>query len=672
MLVLALFYLLSFVGVYFSSRNFLHGLTALNSANKILNLTTQASEGLDTLTDNVGPSLEVRSAGDAQFAFRANLEQVLAGIVLSKNLVADDPKISGYLNDAEQALVQYEHVISSIFSKLPSLPKGRSATDVERIRSELAVAGEFEADAKESLRKAQIALKGNSDAIFESVYATRYRPLFVAVAMGLLFFSFVLVAGLSITRRLAISVGNLILATEEVARGNLGYQAEVLEQDEIGRLTSAFNQMVQSLAQGRAELRGSLDRTRRLQTITAAFSEALGPDQVNEIIVRQGFEALGASSGIIAMVTEGGEELEIKRIEGFPEDMPERSRRIPVSAELPIAVAFRYRKPIFIESMRSLFEQFPETRKYVVDPSERSLIAVPLTVGSEAFGVLFLNFQGARQFTQNEKDFVVALARQCAQALHRAQLFEDAHQAVQARDEFLSIASHELKTPLTPLRLQIQGLIRHIKLRANEPIPVELLTRIAENSDRQISRLAHLIEDLLDVSRITAGRLSLSPEEFNLAEMLEDVVNRYGHQMQNAKTPIQIEADPKLSGCFDRVRIEQVLINLITNAAKYAPGQPVVIRLQETQDKIQLKVQDQGPGIAEADQQRIFDRFERVRERDNVGGLGLGLYISKQIVEAHGGRIYVDSRPGHGSTFVVELPMANRSESGLGPQALSH
>jgi signal transduction histidine kinase len=387
----------------------------------------------------------------------------------------------------------------------------------------------------------------------------------------------------------------------------------------------------------------------------------LSPDQVTEIIVRQGFEALGACAGVIAIVSEDERHLEVTRMEGYSETIQAKWKRFPVAASLPLADAFRYRQAIFIESPTVLEERYPDADPEVRSPTP-ALAAIPLAVGSKAFGVMGLSFPAERNFYRVEKEFLLALAGQCAQALHRSQLYDDAQNAIRTRDEFLSIASHELKTPLTALRLQLQGFMRQVEKGKGVNLSLDRLNKIAQTSDRQVTRLTRLTEDLLDVSRISSERLSLDREEFDLGEMVKDVVARYGQQMVSLKTPVEIQAEPGIRINGDKIRIEQVLINLLMNAAKYAPGEPVKVFLSETADGARLSVQDRGPGIAAEDRERIFDRFERVRARDNVGGLGLGLYISRQIVAAHGGRLFVESRPGEGSTFVAEIPRAATSK----------
>jgi PAS domain S-box-containing protein len=230
-------------------------------------------------------------------------------------------------------------------------------------------------------------------------------------------------------------------------------------------------------------------------------------------------------------------------------------------------------------------------------------------------------------------------------------------EAVRARDEFLSIASHELRTPLTPIKLQLQNLGLLIKSGNSEKLSAERIKKVIAISDKQLTRLTALIEDMLDVARISSGRLTLNLEQQDLVGVIREVCERYAVQAATAKTPLELEAPSKISAIFDRLRIEQVLINLITNAMKYAPGSPIHISIVRSTDHVRVYVRDQGIGISKDDLERVFDRFERVLSSNNVGGLGLGLYISRQIIESHGGRIWAESRVGAGSTFTFELPL---------------
>jgi PAS domain S-box-containing protein len=227
--------------------------------------------------------------------------------------------------------------------------------------------------------------------------------------------------------------------------------------------------------------------------------------------------------------------------------------------------------------------------------------------------------------------------------------FQELKLAIRARDEFLSIASHELRTPLTALKLRVQGLLQGKSLD-------DKLRKRLESASRQTERLERLIDNLLDVSRITTGHLELEPEEIDLVEVVGDVVERHRDEATQNGSRIEIESIAQASGLWDRMRVEQVVTNLISNAVKYGDGKPISVTIRADNEFAEVSVKDNGIGIAAADLERIFAQFERAATRRTYGGLGMGLYIARQIVTAHGGSVRVESELGQGSTFSVSLP----------------
>jgi PAS domain S-box-containing protein len=234
----------------------------------------------------------------------------------------------------------------------------------------------------------------------------------------------------------------------------------------------------------------------------------------------------------------------------------------------------------------------------------------------------------------------------------------EAEAGVQARDRFLSIASHELRTPLNSLQINIQLLLRgardgslHDRLAARAPAMLEAC-------ERQVKVFTRLVNDLLDISRIAAGRLELCLDDVDLAAVVRDVVAHFGPELTQAGCPVTVHADVPAVGRWDRSRLEQVVMNLLSNALKYGRGKPVEVSVRADAESARLTVRDQGIGIAPEDRERIFTRFERGVTGPEYGGLGMGLYIVRQLVEALGGLVRVDSEPGTGATFTVELPRA--------------
>jgi PAS domain S-box-containing protein len=233
-------------------------------------------------------------------------------------------------------------------------------------------------------------------------------------------------------------------------------------------------------------------------------------------------------------------------------------------------------------------------------------------------------------------------------------------EAIRVRDEFLSIASHELRTPLTPLKLQIQGLVSLIRRKQLASLTEDRLRKMADISDKSINRLSTLIDNLLDISRINTGKLQLNYEEVNVVEMMQELVERYKTEILNSGCEVAIKSDGVVVGMFDRLRLEQIILNLLTNSLKYGAGKPIDVSLTTIADKVIITFKDYGIGIAKVDQERIFQRFEQVENKTQVGGLGLGLYITRQIIEAHGGKISLESNLGEGTTFMIQLPLKGR------------
>jgi signal transduction histidine kinase len=273
--------------------------------------------------------------------------------------------------------------------------------------------------------------------------------------------------------------------------------------------------------------------------------------------------------------------------------------------------------------------------------------------------------ESGRDYSDWELALAEELGRRAGLAVENARLFKDTQQAVRARDEFLSVASHELRTPLTTLELQVASLER--AAAKGEAVPPEKFSGRLDSITRQLDRLSSLVENLLDVSRVSAGRLALNLENVDLAQVVRDVLARFQDQLVSAQCELAVGLEEPCIGQWDRMRLEQIITNLLSNAIKYGPGKPIEVRLKSLTDACALTIKDNGIGIATEDQGRIFERFERAASERHFAGLGLGLWIVSQIVHAMGGQITVKSELGAGSVFTVSLPRLLRALPATGP-----
>jgi signal transduction histidine kinase len=241
------------------------------------------------------------------------------------------------------------------------------------------------------------------------------------------------------------------------------------------------------------------------------------------------------------------------------------------------------------------------------------------------------------------------------QQLQNTQL--ELEQAVRMRDDFMSIVAHEVRTPLNGLILETQLRKMHLARDNAAAFTLDKMHAMVDRDERQIKSLIRLIEDMLDVSRIRTGKLSIRSTRFDLSTLVRDVLHNFSQQIDAAEASVTLDAEQPVIGKWDEFRIEQVISNLLTNALRYGARNPVSLKVYREGGLALVEVQDQGIGISEENQKRIFQQFERVSAKYAVTGLGLGLFISEQIVAAHGGTISVHSRIGEGALFRVCLPL---------------
>jgi PAS domain S-box-containing protein len=294
----------------------------------------------------------------------------------------------------------------------------------------------------------------------------------------------------------------------------------------------------------------------------------------------------------------------------------------------------------------------PENLAALRRMNPRSMMCVPLQARGQTIGVIsFVSITPDRRYRLENLHTAEGLAHRAALAIDNARLYREAQEAIRCRDQFLSIASHELKTPLTSIQLRLQSILRAARrgLEENPVIPM------VEDAERQGWRLARLINELLDVARITSGKFRLEREDMDLSAAVQAVLERFQEELHQKKYSVTFHPSPS-PGNWDRLRLEQAITNLLSNAIKYGEGKPIEVSIHSADESVSLEVKDGGMGMQPELLRRLFHPFERGQPTNHYGGLGLGLYIVRQIVEAHGGSIGVQSEPGRGSRFTMKLP----------------
>jgi PAS domain S-box-containing protein len=457
--------------------------------------------------------------------------------------------------------------------------------------------------------------------------------------------------------RVPVLVGSAILEEEEE-----NCVAFILDLTERKRAESERARLLEGEQKARGVAERAADRTARLQTITAALSEALTPAQVAAVVLNQVVPALGARAGSIVLLSERRDELEILDAVGLPPNLLDDWQRFPVARNVPLAVAVRTGQLVILEDLGARERAFPNLVSMHAQTGNQALAAIPLIVEGRAVGAMGLSFQEAQKFNDEDRAFMLAIARQCAQAIARARLYDaerrsraEAEAANRTKDEFLATLSHELRTPLTAM-LGWTRLLRTSNL--DETTAAHALETVERNAKAQ----AQLIEDILDVSRIITGKVRLEVSPVELVPVIEAALDAVRPAMDAKSIQLQTKLDP-LAGAVsgDPTRLQQVVWNLLSNAVKFTgKGGRIEVGLERSGSHLQITVRDTGEGIGAEFLPYVFDRF---RQADGSttrmhGGLGLGLAIVRHLVELHGGTISAESAgEGHGATFTVALPI---------------
>jgi signal transduction histidine kinase len=406
----------------------------------------------------------------------------------------------------------------------------------------------------------------------------------------------------------------------------------------------------------RAATERAARRTAALGALAADLAAAATVEEVAAASVRHAIAATGAFAGTVARPSADGTALDLLLSLGYPAAV-ETLRQLPSGVPTPLGDAIRTGRPVLLGTRSERETTYPHMAPLHETIGGGAFAAIPLIVEGRTLGALGLNFASARTFDDDDRALLGVLAGQAAQAFGRARLYDEVRAAVEARDEFLSVAAHELRTPVTTIKGFAQGLQRAQRRGRADP---ERVARALEQIDRASTRLNNLVGDLLEIGRIRSGRFTLRRQNLALAALVREVVERHramaggAHRLTVDLPGVgpTVRADPE--------RLEQVLGNLLDNAVKYSPeGGEVRVSLRAEGAGAVLTVRDEGIGLPPGAEEAIFEPFGRAAnaQAGQLPGMGLGLYVCREIVDLHDGRIWASSAgEGEGATFSVWLP----------------
>lgn len=477
---------------------------------------------------------------------------------------------------------------------------------------------------------------------------------------------------------------------EIVRRAREIAEARDILQREFASRTSDLQELSREVAQRRQELDAALQRLRRQEEVqrflsdaTALLTESIDLGETLSRVARLSIPVF-ADWCLLDLFTGGHiQRMAVAHADPADAQLAEQVRRRRVDLDqnphYPATRVLLSGAPVLIEALdpaEARAAAYDDAHFAIIQAANvRSLICVPLVARGRTLGFLtFVTARSGRNYALTDVAIAQDIARRCAMAIENARLFEQARSALRVRDDFLSVASHELRTRLTPLHLQIDGLARRFADFVR-PGKESWLDKPLGTIRRQTHRLEHLVEELLEMSNIEGDTIWFQPEPLDLSEVARAVVTQFGRR--NPRETITIEADAGVVGRWDRQRVEQVLTNLLANAMRHARGQPIVVRVAREGGTAVLSVSDQRTDVVPTDHQRGSHSDVRgPGPARNYGGLGVGLFVTRQILDVLGGTIEGRSEEGEaGATFTVRLPVdapgrAARSEEMLEPAAV--
>ena len=502
----------------------------------------------------------------------------------------------------------------------------------------------------------------------QPVYSLLYRTGWL-LALGIVL---AVLAGMLLARQMVIPIRALQVGARQLEASDFGHRIEVRTADEIEELADRFNRMAdrlqesygaleQKVEERTRDLRQSILELKALEEIGRAVASSLDPKSVLATIVTRAVELTQADSGAIYSYDAARDVFELAEAHGIDQPTQDAIRAVPIKLdESVLGLSAKKGEPICIPNLASA-PNYP-LKDITLAAGFHSVLVVPLLGQDQIVGSLVLQRRATGDFPASTIGLMQTFAHQSVLAMNNARLFREVEQtgqqlaiANQHKSQFFANMSHELRTPLNSVlgfaELLVDGLYGTMPDKA-----LEILALIQTNG----KHLLGLINDVLDMSKIEAGQLTLALEDYDVESIVNTVVASTGSLAQQKQLEVKTSVPTGLPvGRGDERRLSQVVLNLVSNAIKFTDSGSVEIRVAAVDGRFTIAVQDTGPGIAPAEQALIFEEFHQVDNSSTrqKGGSGLGLSISRRLVEMHGGRIDLESTPGIGSTFTVVVPV---------------
>lgn len=493
-----------------------------------------------------------------------------------------------------------------------------------------------------SLRAIQYSKTIDNITELENFKKANIYPIIFTCALSFVFFLVVIYIVWTYTRNINYSLDNLFKIAIEYKKGNYTWNSPIDENNEFTLVQEEFNSMGNQLQSNNNRLLSEIQNKNKLLEIYEKMSKATTEKEVFDILSDSFKNDVNSENTFIYFLDEKSENLNLHYSkEILYASNVEYIRFIPLERATLVTKAFHALRPCYIFN----YDLTDLIGKVV------STVAYPIIIESRAIGVIATSSEYRSSYTQEEIDLMGTIAAYSSESILRTRLLASTKNAVSVRDDFISIASHELQTPLTPLKLNLQLIQQKISSDDFK------LRKHIESSIKQVDKISHLIDDLLNVTNINTGKIIINKRKFNLAFFINNVINTHiQYRGTNQKIILNNDFEFDIEVNWDQIKIEQILLNLLSNANKYAGDSPVEITVKEKNEQITINVRDFGPGISDENAEIIFKKYERLVNKSSVKGLGLGLYISREIANLHNGQLSL-KKSKRGSDFQLSLPI---------------